>query len=368
MQATGLKRLVLVAGGTGGRIFPAIGLGQCLSSQMPDLEVSYVSGSRPLELEIYGNAGIEPVFLPCEGSPLGTGGVRAVTRWIQVLRSVRAMTRFFGETKPDACVLFGGYVSFPALVAGRIKRVRTLVHEQNAVAGKVTRLASRLGIVPLTGWEACEPFSKGQFEEIGVPVRPMKRLPRREAWNKLGLGGLPDGKICLVLGGSLGSSALAGKVVEISRLPEFTGWSFLVMGKEMGDNHPSDRVWGIPRRWDMGPLYSLADVAVARGGASTLSELRAWAIPALVVPWPESRDDHQAANARLFEESGCGLVWDEMRGSGGELVARLIQLGKKSDAEDGISVDPGIAADRTSQVFLGKILRTLEGGDGNWMD
>lgn len=368
MQGTSLKRLVLVAGGTGGHIFPAIGLGQWLSSRMPDLEVAYVSGNRPLELEIYGNAGIEPVFLPCEGSPLGTGAVRGLTRWVQVFRSVLDMARFFGETKPDACVLFGGYISFPALVAGRMKRVRTLVHEQNAVAGRVTRLAARLGIMPLTGWKACEPFLKGQFEEIGVPVRPMKRLPRHEAWNKLGLGDLPDGRICLVLGGSLGSSALAGKVDEISRLPAFSGWSFLVMGKEMVDNHPSDRVWGIPRRWDMGPLYSLADVAVARGGASTLSELRAWAIPALVVPWPESRDDHQAANARQFEECGCGLAWDETRGSVGELVARLIQLGKKSEAEDGSSVDPGIAAERTSQVFLRKILRTLEGGDENWTD
>lgn len=368
MRPTGLKHLVLVAGGTGGHIFPAIGLGQWLSSRMPDLEISYVSGNRPLELEIYRNAGIEPVFLPCEGSPLGTGAIRAVTRWVQVLQSMRAMARFLGETKPDACVLFGGYISFPALVAGKLKRVRTLVHEQNAVAGKVTRLAARLGLVPLTGWKACRPFLKGQFEEIGVPVRPMKRLPRRDAWNKLGLGDLPDGRICLVLGGSLGSSALAGKVAEISGFPEFRGWSFLVMGKEMGDNHPSDRVWGIPRRWDMEPLYSLADVAVARGGASTLSELRAWAIPALVVPWPESRDDHQAENARLFEEYGCGLVWDEMSGSVGELVARLIQLGRKSEAEDASSVDPGIAAEHSNQVFLGKILKTLEGGDVSWTD
>jgi len=284
MSPAGLKRVFLVAGGTGGHIFPAVAFGQWLAEAREGVEIVYVAGNRPLERDIYGTSGVAPVILPCEGSPMGTPGGFSAVRWMQILKSSGEMVRLFRQKRPEACVLFGGYVSFPALAAGKLKGVRILVHEQNAVAGRVTRLAVRLGATLLTGWDECRPFGKDRFIKVGTPVRAMKRLPRREAWNKLDLGEFPGGRTCLVLGGSLGSRSLAEKVEEISRLPEFGEWNFLVMGKETGDNHLSDRVWGIPRRWDMETLYSLADVAVVRGGASTLSELRAWAIPALVVP------------------------------------------------------------------------------------
>jgi len=368
MPAVELKRLVLVAGGTGGHICPATAFGRWLEKSIDGIGITYVSGSRPLEREIYGNAGLEPVILPVEGSPMGARGAASLARWFQILRATGEMRRLFRRNRPDACVLFGGYASFPALVAGRLEGVPMLVHEQNAVAGKVTRLGVRLGARLLTGWEQCRPFAESRFVEVGTPVRPMRRLPRREAWNKLGLGEFPEGKNCLVIGGSLGSRSLAERVQEISGLVDFGKWSFLVMGKETGDNHLSDRVWGIPRRWDMETLYSLADIAVVRGGASTLSELRAWAIPALVVPWSESRDDHQSANARLFSEGGNGLVWDEVREGAEEFVSKLQQLGLSRDAEETCSVDPGIAAERINQRFLREILRTLEGRDGSWTD
>lgn len=368
MPLAGLKRLVLVAGGTGGHICPAVAFGQWLSSREKDIEITYISGNRPLEREIYGNAGLVPVTLPCEGSPMGTRGVESLARWLQVFRATKEIGRLFRQDRPDACVLFGGYVSFPALVAGRVQGVPILVHEQNAVAGKVTRLGVRLGAKLLTGWKDCRPFAESRFVQVGTPVRSMRRLPRREAWNKLGLGETPGGKICLVLGGSLGSRSLAEKVVEVSKLGDFGDWAFLVMGKETGDNHLSDRVWGIPRRWDMETLYSLADVAVVRGGASTLSELRAWAIPALVVPWPGSRDGHQSANAELFSEGGNGIAWDEVRESTAEFVAKLQQLGPPRDAGEILPVDPGVAAEQTNQSFIREILRTLEGRDGSWTD
>jgi UDP-N-acetylglucosamine--N-acetylmuramyl-(pentapeptide) pyrophosphoryl-undecaprenol N-acetylglucosamine transferase len=118
----------------------------------------------------------------------------------------------------------------------------------------------------------------------------------------------------------------------------------------------------------MDTLYSLADIAVARGGASTLSELRAWAIPALVVPWPGSRDDHQSVNAQLFSGGGHGFVWDEVQGNVAELVAKLQQLGPPCDAGKTFPADPGIAAEQINQSFLREILRTLEGRDGSWTD
>jgi len=368
MQAAGLKRLFLVAGGTGGHICPALSFGRWLSETVEGLEIVYVAGNRPLEREIYGSADLNPVFLSCEGSPVGTRGWVAANRWLQVARAFREMARLFRERPPSACVLFGGYISFPALVVGKMFGIPLIVHEQNAVAGRVTRMGVRFGAKLLTGWRTCHPFGKNRYVEVGTPIRAMRRLPRREAWNKLNLGDFPGGKNCLVLGGSLGSRSLLEKVGEISGLDDFRGWNFLVMGQEKGDNHLSERVWGIPRRWDMETLYSLADVAIARGGASTLSELRAWAIPALVVPWPDSRDDHQSANARAFCEVGLGLVWDEVLEGRTEFVSKLHQLGSMDPMGERRHSDPGVAAERINRSFLREILRTLEGRDGKWMD
>jgi UDP-N-acetylglucosamine--N-acetylmuramyl-(pentapeptide) pyrophosphoryl-undecaprenol N-acetylglucosamine transferase len=368
MPPVGLTRIFLVAGGTGGHILPAVAFGRWLAEAVDGVEIVYVSGNRCLEQEIYGVSGVHPVILPCEGSPMGTRGGASAARWLQILKASGEMVRLLGQMRPEVCVLFGGYVSFPALVAGKLKGIRILVHEQNAVAGRVTRLAARLGAKLLTGWNECHPFGKDRFVKVGTPVRAMRRLPRREAWNKLDLGEFPGGRNCLVLGGSLGSLSLAERMEEISRLPDFEGWNFLVMGKETGDNHLSDRVWGIPRRWDMETLYSLADTAVVRGGASTLSELRAWAIPALVVPWPDSRDDHQSANARVFCEGGNGLVWDEVREGKAELVSKLRQLGSPDFAGQSGPACPGVAAEQINRSFFREILRTLEGRDGSWMD
>jgi len=368
MQAGGLKRLYLVAGGTGGHICPAVAFGRWLSETVEDLEIVHVAGNRPLEREIYGSSGLDAVFLSFEGSPVGARGRTAANRWLQVMQALREMVRLFRNRPPSACILFGGYVSFPALVAGKLFGTPLVIHEQNAVAGRVTRMGVRLGAKLLTGWRICHPFGLSRYVEVGTPIRAMRRLPRREAWNKLNLGDFPGGKNCLVLGGSLGSRSLVERVKEISRDADFGEWNFLVMGQGKGDNHLSERVWGIPRRWDMETLYSLADVAIVRGGASTLSELRAWSIPALVVPWPDSRDDHQSANARVFCENGQGLVWDEVLEGRTEFVSKLHQLGSMGSWGDGCSPDPGVAAERINRSFLREILRTLEGRDGTWMD
>ena len=110
MQAGGLKRLYLVAGGTGGHICPAVAFGRWLSETVEDLEIVHVAGNRPLEREIYGSSGLDAVFLSFEGSPVGARGRTAANRWLQVMKALREMVRLFRNRPPSACILFGGYV------------------------------------------------------------------------------------------------------------------------------------------------------------------------------------------------------------------------------------------------------------------
>jgi UDP-N-acetylglucosamine--N-acetylmuramyl-(pentapeptide) pyrophosphoryl-undecaprenol N-acetylglucosamine transferase len=150
------RKILIVAGGTGGHIFPALAFGRWILDQKKNEGVSYLSGDRPLELEIYASQGIEPYRLFLSGSPLGSPSIlRNARRWMELFRSFFQVGRFLRRERPDACFLFGGYVSLLPLLWCRFLKIPILAHEQNACAGKVTKLASYLGAPVAAGWSQC---------------------------------------------------------------------------------------------------------------------------------------------------------------------------------------------------------------------
>ena len=201
----GVNRSVLiVSGGTGGHIFPALVFGSWLERNL-GASVSYLSGSRPVEAEIYASAGVSPFRLSLEGSPLGVRSPgRMLKRSLALLSAFGEASRCLREVGPSAVFLFGGYVSLVPLLLCRLRKIPVVIHEQNAVAGRVTRLASRLGAVITTGWEECVGL-RGPWTPVGIPVREPRRLPRQEALSRLGLS-LPEGsRVVGVAMGSLGA-------------------------------------------------------------------------------------------------------------------------------------------------------------------
>lgn len=305
------SRLLLVAGGTGGHIWPAISFGKWVEKNKPATSVSYLCGSRPLELEIYLAAGIEPCILDVEGSPLSGRGFEKVRRTLDQISALRGAVNVLSSIRPDCTLLFGGYVSLPVLLACKMLRKPAAMHEQNAYAGKVTRLAARMGIEIFTGWRECIPLPSSKYTRIGVPVRDLVRIPQEEAWQRLGLpGNLPSGPKLLVFSGSLGSSSIKDLVTEVSVYNEFSGWTFIVPAVSEKIEKSGENVYLLPKVWDAGLLYSLADMTVVRGGGSTLTELSVLGIPSLVIPWREASDDHQYHNAVSFSSENRALIWD----------------------------------------------------------
>lgn len=320
------KKLAIAAGGTGGHILPAVSLSKWIERFHPETAMRFFCGSRLLEKEIFLSEEIFPKVLPIDGSPLSGTIIRRVMRSGGLGISVFACARYFLGWKPDACLLFGGYASLPVLFAARAMRIPVFVHEQNAVAGKVTRLASSRGAPVFCGWRKCVGLEGGTFRHTGIPTRNFRHLPQEDAWLKLNIEDVPPkGPKVLVLGGSLTSSSVHKLAWRLSDLPEFRTWTFLVLGAgevfERKDNFVT-----VPRTWDMGPLYSLADCAISRGGASTLAELALFGIPSIVVPWKEAADDHQTENAVAFAETGYGYIWDEDRDEIETLADRLHKL------------------------------------------
>jgi len=308
-------KVLLAAGGTGGHIWPAIAFSEWLKKSAPGNPTAFICGSRPLEGEMFAHEGIEPLILPIEGSPLwGDLGTR-FSRWGGMSRSFWISTVFLRKWKPDVCILFGGYVSFPVIIASLATGTPFVIHEQNARAGRVTRTASLTGSPVFSGWKECLPLGAGKFVHTGIPVRPMTLSTPEEAWRKLGHNEeVPPSPRVLVLGGSLGSDPISDIFSNASTMEPFSGWSIIQVSAvreplKKGGNH-----WVLPREWDVGLLYSLADVAVSRAGASTLAELVEFGLPSVIIPWRGSADDHQYENARLFNEQGYGSIWEISNG------------------------------------------------------
>lgn len=327
------KKILLTAGGTGGHILPAISFGTWLNLHEPDYIIQYITGVRPLEREIYQSHDIHPITVDLEGSPIGVSIWKSLRRWGQVISSLFQVRQIIKREKPTVCILFGGYVSLPVLLVCRARGIPVLLHEQNAYAGRVTRIAQKLGVPVLSGWSECAPFQRGKFNEVGIPVRSFTAESRAKAWERLPFKhSLPGGPIVVVLSGSLGSDALRMFIYDAAKNVAFSGWTFILVGSESIDE--STNVISVPKQWDIAPLYQIADVVITRAGASTLSELMLMRIPALVVPWMKSVDGHQLSNARLFVKQGYGLIWNEKEKDDAKFYEKLHQLLKKNDMSE----------------------------------
>ena len=288
-----MSRVLIASGGTGGHIFPAIVFGRSLQDK-GDV-VQWLCGSRELERTIYNSSGIEPVILPLSGSPMGTKSItKILARTADLFRSLRQTFRLVKDFNPDEIYLFGGYISFAPLVAAKLKGIPVTLHEQNTIAGRVARTASKLGARILTGWPVCAGIK--DFTYFGVPVREPVRLPRDEALRTLGLNLPQESRVVGVAGGSLGSGPLSDLLRRAAEL--CGGCEFVFLSSK--SRHDEKNAHFIPSQWDMNPFYSVCDILVCRAGGSTLAEALKWGMPTITIPWPGAMDNHQQSNAEEF--------------------------------------------------------------------
>ena len=287
------RKVLIASGGTGGHIFPAIVFGKSLQENGDS--VKWLCGSRELELTIYTSAGIAPEVLPIAGSPMGTKSpVKILGRLGDLLKSIAMTSRLIKDFAPDRIYVFGGYISFAPLLLGKLRGIPVTLYEQNASAGRVARIAEKLGAQICTGWPVCEGIK--HFRYTGTPVREPVRLLRDDALRELGLSLPADSKIVGIAGGSLGSGPLSGlmrRTAELCRDYEFV----FLSSKERKDE---GNMHFILSQWDMNAFYSVSDVLVCRAGGSTLAEVLKWGMPAITIPWPGAMDNHQEKNAREF--------------------------------------------------------------------
>ena len=328
------RHYVLAAGGTGGHLIPAFALATELERR--GHHVALITDERGARIPG------KPDFLPVHVLPAGRFG-RNPLHWPRavgaVLEGRRMALRLFESFAPSAVVGFGGYPAFPALLAAGSAGVPSLIHEQNAVLGRVNRLlAGRVDAIATAYPDVArlKPKHAGKVHLVGNPVRQQVLSLREEEFPAFTEDSLLK---VLVTGGSQGASVLSEVVPDgLAMLPPALRQRLQVVQQcrpeDIDRVRERFRSHDIPA--DLGTYFEdmaarLADahLFIGRAGASTIAELTAVGRPAILIPLPIATDDHQAANTRELVKAGGARMIRQASFTAKELAKQIQVLAQK---------------------------------------
>ena len=304
----GHKTILVMAGGTGGHIFPALAVADVLRQQ--GWRVVWLGNPNGMEAKLVPARGYECAWVEF-GALRGKGLVRKLMLPVNLLRACLAARRVIRDVRPDVVLGLGGYITFPGGVMARLAGVPLVVHEQNAVAGLANKVLSHIATRVLTGFPDTLPT--GQW--IGNPVRAeIAGLPAPE--QRYAARADSEPLHVLVVGGSLGAQALNKAVPEAVRLllavdrPQVrhqTGPKDVaaVQAAYAAADIEADVQSFID---DMAASLAWADLVVCRSGALTVAELAAAGVASVLIPFPHAVDDHQRVNAEFLVAGHAGTA------------------------------------------------------------
>ena len=314
------QRIVFAGGGSGGTIAPGIAVAQRLRDLAPEVECVFLCSERPIDSSMLAAASMSHHTMPaCPPSRSPLGLVRFARAWRSTRRAARA--HLFAGSQ---VVALGGYVAPPVVAEAKACGLHVTLLNLDAVAGRANRWIARHAGTVLTSTSS---NLIGAGEPMGVPLRRevLAQVPPSESRFRLGLD--PDRQTLLVTGASQGARSLNAFMLAFldSHAEHLAGWQVVHLSGEGGDR---DRLRAAYLKAGvvahvlefleaMGDAWGAADLALSRGGASSIAEIAANAVPAVVAPYPWHADQHQAANARdLITVGGVVLVEDAVEPEG----------------------------------------------------
>jgi UDP-N-acetylglucosamine--N-acetylmuramyl-(pentapeptide) pyrophosphoryl-undecaprenol N-acetylglucosamine transferase len=324
-------RFVIAAGGTGGHLFPGLAVGETLLARghevmllisEKEIDATATKGRTEFRIEKVVGEGLQ------SKSPL------ALLRfWLKLRAAKKQCARLYEDWKPAAVLGMGGFTCFAPIVTGRKRGLPTFVHESNAIPGRANRLNAKYVTRVLLGFEECrQHFKKAACEVVGTPVRNALRQPVERGAALAAFGFAADRRTLLVMGGSQGASGINKRVLEaMPRLKDRVQVIHLT-GKSdeaaMRDAYVAAGVKAYVAAFHhaMQEAYAAADVAIARSGAASLTELSYFGLPSVLIPYPFAAEDHQTANARIFDRAGAGVLVKESEATGDILAAKITGL------------------------------------------
>ena len=335
-NASTSRTIVLAAGGTGGHIFPAVALVEVLRARGFDPQL--VTDHR---FHHYNKASADGVFgqIPIhtiQAGSLGGGAIRKLRNTLGIGVGVLQAMRLLRQLKPLAVVGFGGYPSFPTMVAAIATGQRTIIHEQNSVLGRVNRLLAKRAKQVATSYNDTRMMpqgTRGRVVMTGNPVRAAVCAISQVEYPALAENGIMR---VLVIGGSQGASVFSDVVPEaMKQLPAHLRARIRLdqQCREAEIEQVRAKYDAIGMQVDIAPFFvdvaarlASAHLVISRAGASSVAEMMVAGKPALLVPLPIATDNHQYYNAQAIEDTGAGWVVTQKAFTPESLAAKLETL------------------------------------------
>ena len=356
-----LRPVMILAGGTGGHIFPGLAVAKALSER--NVPVLWLGAEGGMETRLVPQHGIAIDTIAVRGMR-GKGVATLVATPFRLIGAVRAALQTLRERQPRAVISFGGYAAGPGGLAAKLAGIPLIVHEQNRAPGLTNRVLARFARQVLTGFP--DTFPNLREDVVGNPVRaeiaavaaPEQRFAGRTGPLRV-----------LVLGGSQGARALNASVPEA--IAGLRGRFECEVRHQCGEKlrEEAERAYaeaGVPASVepfiaDMASAYAWADIVVCRAGALTLAELCAAGVGSVLVPFPQAVDDHQTKNAQYLVDRGAAHLVPQ--GTAGDLAQRLSAtleiLGERGAllqmAQAARAIAKPDAAERVAQLVLEQV-------------
>lgn len=336
-----VTRVMIMAGGTGGHVFPALAVAEGLREQ--GVDVIWMGTRKGLEADIVPRAGFHMEWVSVSGLR-GKGVVSWLLAPLRLGGALAQVLLIMLRCRPMAVLGMGGFVAGPGGLMAWLLQRPLLIHEQNARAGLTNRLLARLADRVMEAFPRALP-ERCQPQLTGNPVRQniVALAPPEQRF-----AGRRDALRLLVVGGSLGARALNEVVAQmLAELPQ--GFAVQIWHQAGQRNIDAARrayadsvsadIRVVAFIDDMSEAYAWADLVLCRAGALTVAELAVAGVAAILVPYPHAVDDHQTANARWLSDAGAAMVIAQAQLTPRWLADCLLMLWTAAGQDEGDAVD-----------------------------
>ena len=329
-------KVIISGGGTGGHIYPGISLACEIKDRDIKNDILFVGTERGLESKLIPREGFKIVKIKAQGIKRKIC-FENLTAIVIFLISLFQSYNIIKKYKPDIVIGTGGYVSGSVVLMATILGVPTFVHEQNVIPGITNKFLSRITRATFLSFNQSKEYFSNKAKMIftGNPIcfKNIKQNIDRE-YKKFNLDSLK--KTILVLGGSKGAASINRAVlqgIDLTKDVIKNNWQVLLISgqddydnimKMVGEDH---KIFSIESYlYDIEKAYSLADLVICRAGATTLAEIGAYGLPAILIPYPYATQNHQEVNARIFTREGAAILILEKDLSDKKLAQVLLDI------------------------------------------
>ncbi len=322
-------KVIIVAGGTGGHLFPGLTVARKLKEKEKDSEVIFVGRKSEWERDIVVREGFEFISIAA-GGWLGKSLVRKLCSTGKAITGFLQSFFILKRLRPRVVMGMGGYISGPFVLVAWLFRFPTIIHEQNSVPGFTNRILSRFANEIAVSFPGSSRFFPPKKVRVtGNPVR-------EEIWKIRSLK--QEGKskrTLLIMGGSQGAHKLNLALIEVIDFlkDKMNSWQIIhLSGREDYElmvrtyKRAGMKAMVYPFLHRMEEAYQEADLVIARAGATSVAEIIACGLPAIFIPYPLATEHHQEENARWLEKAGAAITIREKELSGKKFAETILNL------------------------------------------